>query len=96
MTHTGLSEESSFLDIGSGVGRSGLCIAQVVGVKHSVGIEIEKIRYLLSQNNHKKLLQLTLEEETSIKVRNCFFQHGDILQATHLNPFSHVYMLDVW
>ena len=96
MTHTGLSEESSFLDIGSGTGKPNVHIAQVVGVKHSVGIEIEKIRYLLSQNNHKKLLQLTLEEETSIKVRNCFFQHGDILQATHFNPFSHVYMLDVW
>ena len=95
VTHTGLSEESSFLDIGSGTGKPNVHIAQKFGVKHSVGIEIEKIRYLLSQNNHKVLLQQTLEEGTSINVRNCFFLHGDILQATHLNPFSHIYMFDV-
>ena len=44
-THTGFNADSSFIDIGSGLGKPNLHVAQDPGVRFSVGIEIKRIRH---------------------------------------------------
>lgn len=99
---TGLSCESRFIDIGCGLGKPSLHVAQVVGVEFSFGIEVDRIRYFLGMNNlHqvlKKATQRTRNGTNSgdeLRLRACYFALGDITEAASLDPFTHVYMFDV-
>jgi len=101
-THTGFNQSSRFIDVGSGLGKPNLHVAQDPGVTFSYGIEMEKVRWMLSMHNLHHVLKhaevqaesKTLEPEELIGF-NCFFTHGDITEASSFNPFTHVYMFDI-
>lgn len=101
--HTGLSNKSRFIDVGSGLGKPNMHVAQDPGVEFSYGIEMEKVRWILSMHNlHHVLKEAKLQSECeqhlakeSILGYNCFFAHGDITDASTFDPFTHVYMFDI-
>jgi len=92
--HCNFSGSSSFIDIGSGLGKPCFHVAQDPGVKISYGIELEEIRHNLAVHNMRHILQYT-ETNHGSKHGNVFLQHGDIQNATTLDPFTHIYMFDV-
>jgi SAM-dependent methyltransferase len=99
---TGLSGESRFIDIGCGLGKPSLHVAQAVGVEFSFGIEVDRIRYFLGMNNlHQVLREATQRTRNGtnsgdeLRLRACYFALGDITEAASLDPFTHVYMFDV-
>ena len=87
------SSESRFIDIGSGLGKPNLYVAQNPGVSFSFGIEVEKVRNSLGLHNLLHILR-EAEQESDIGT-NCILKHGNILDATTLDPFTHVYMFDI-
>jgi hypothetical protein len=102
-THTGLNQKSRFIDVGSGLGKPNLHVAQDPGVELSFGIEMEKVRWMLSMHNlHHVLKEAEIQIESqqdlpkeSIIGYNCFFSHGDVTDAYTFDPFTHVYMFDI-
>lgn len=93
VTHTGLGKTSCFIDIGCGLGKPNLHVAQYPGVNVSVGIEVEPLGYYLGLYNLKYVLQAA-ESDNRIGY-NCFLIRGDICKSKSLNPFTHVYMFDI-
>jgi hypothetical protein len=100
--HTGFNADSRFIDIGSGLGKPNLHVAQDPGVRFSVGIEIKRIRWMLSLHNFSRVLKFSLtqlqsnESDYGILIGySCFFMYGDIASASTLDPFTHVYMFDI-
>ena len=91
--HCGLSELSNWIDIGCGLGKPSMHVAQDPGVQFSFGIEIEKLRTHLGLNNLYYVLEEAMIDD-SIGFK-CMLQHGNISKAMSLNPFTHVYMYDV-
>ena len=91
--YTGLSKDSRWVDIGCGLGKPSLHVAQDPGVQFSFGIEIEELRTNLGLFNLHRVLQMA-KNNPSIG-HNCLLQHGDITEAESLDPFTHVYMFDV-
>jgi hypothetical protein len=106
--HTNLNTTSRFLDVGSGIGKPNLHVAQDPGVELSYGIEVEADRWLLGMNCLKGVLDhITSEDpphdnsegvvddrDRSLQY-NCIFVHGDITDATTFDPFTHVYMFSI-
>ena len=100
--HTNLDSTSRFIDVGSGIGKPNLHVAQEPGVAFSCGIEMELDRWRLGL----KCLQFVLEEASKDvndstllpeeKIRhNCMFIHGNIMEAHTFDPFTHVYMFSI-
>ena len=102
MDHTSLSQNSHFIDIGCGLGKPCLHIAQQVGVEFSYGIEVERVHYFLGINSLKHVLKAAMldarnktNSEEKLCVSACFFALGDISESTSLDLFTHVYMFDI-
>ena len=100
--HTNFTAESRFIDIGSGLGKPNLHVAQDPGVKFSFGIEIKRLRWMLSLHNLRNVLQYRIQQmesdgvnEANLLGYHCFFSNADIYDATTLDPFTHVYMYDI-
>jgi Histone methylation protein DOT1 len=102
--HTELNTTSRFIDVGSGIGKPNLHVAQDPGVEFSYGIEVEADRWLLGMNCLKSVLDAASEQEQQCSVEhsgtdklfhNCLFEHGDITDAHTLDPFTHVYMFSI-
>jgi hypothetical protein len=98
--HTGLSKESRFIDVGCGLGKPNLHVAQYPGVDFSYGIEMEHVRWMLGMSNLEHVLKAAVEDkvhgiETTKIGCNLYFSHGDITEATFFDPFTHVYMFDI-
>ena len=100
--HTGFNQSSRFIDVGSGLGKPNLHVAQDPGVSFSYGVEMERVRWMLSMHNLRHVLkhaELQSESNTigpeELLGFNCFFAHGDITEASSFNPFTHVYMFDI-
>jgi len=91
--HTGLSKESRFIDVGCGLAKPNLHVAQYPGVEFSYGIELIRERYLLGMLNIQQVLKAA-SKDTMIG-HKCILSHGDINQAKSFDPFTHVYMFDV-
>ncbi|RHY32858.1 hypothetical protein DYB32_002163 [Aphanomyces invadans] len=91
MEHCELTDQSVFLDIGSGLGKPNFHAAVSPGVAISYGVELEDQRWELSLHNLRSVLSSTVAK----KVRPVIFTQGDITDATSLDPFSHVYSFDV-
>lgn len=89
--HCALTEQSCFLDVGSGLGKPNFHVAQDPQVCLSVGVELEHIRWQLSMNHLSAVLQKVKDERPG----RVFFLHMNINQAQTLNPFTHVYMYDI-
>lgn len=102
MEHTGLSKDSRFVDVGCGLGKPNLHVAQFPGVDFSYGIEMEHVRWMLGMANlHQVLEQATkdrgvVEENSADSIgHSCYLAHGDITEANYFDPFTHVYMFDI-
>lgn len=100
--HTGFDSSSRFIDIGSGLGKPNLHVAQDPGVEFSLGIEVKKLRWMLSLHNLHSVLKYRIEQAHSTGLHttdllgfNCFFSYGDITDAKIFDPFTHVYMNDI-
>mmetsp|Transcript_15582 Transcript_15582/g.28320 ORF Transcript_15582/g.28320 Transcript_15582/m.28320 type:complete len:433 (-) Transcript_15582:221-1519(-) len=98
-THTGLDSKSRFIDVGSGLGKPNLHVAQDPGVEFSYGIEMEKVRWMLGMSNLSVVLeaakrQTNVTDEEQIGHR-CIFEHADMTDADFFDPFTHVYMFDI-
>lgn len=98
--HTGFDSSSRFIDVGSGIGKPNLHVAQDPGVEFSYGIEVEAGRWLLGINCLKGVLDaasgqpMDIPEDEKINHR-CMFVHGDITNARSFDPFTHVYMFSI-
>lgn len=57
ISHCGLGKDSIFIDVGAGLGKPNIHVAQYPGVAASYGIEHEQVRWQLSLHNLKHLLQ---------------------------------------
>lgn len=103
MEHTGFDSSSRFIDVGSGIGKPNLHVAQYPGVQFSCGVEMEHTRWSLGMTCLKATLdQAVADERDGIKQGveeqiqgNCVFLHSNILEAKVFNPFTHVYMFSI-
>jgi hypothetical protein len=94
----GLNKESAFIDVGAGLGKPNLHVAIDPGVKVSVGIEMEYVRWLLSLHNLHHFLDETeniYKKSEKNFLNNVIFMHGDAMQAKSFDPFTHIYMFDI-
>jgi hypothetical protein len=89
--HTGFDASSSFVDIGSGLGKPNLHVALNPGVKLSYGIEVEQLRWQLSMHN----LRFVMEKVPDMRKSVVYFAHQDATTINDFEPFTHVYMFDV-
>lgn len=98
--HTGFGSTSRFIDVGSGIGKPSLHVAQDPGVELSYGIEVETDRWVLGMTCLKGVLEAAIgqpedvDDDERIGYR-CIFDHLDIRSAKTLDPFSHVYMFSI-
>jgi hypothetical protein len=76
-----------FADIGSGTGKVVLHAAACIPGMPVFGLEISKIRYMISIMGQKDALER--KEEHSTRVH---FKHDDILQIDSLGELTHVYV----
>lgn len=93
--HTEFGPESRFIDVGSGLGKPNLHVAQDPGVEFSYGIEMEHVRWVLGMSNLNMVLKHAKKNPTEDIRHRCMFQHGDITEAKYFDPFTHVYMFDI-
>lgn len=66
MEKCGLSSDSRFIDVGSGLGKPNFHVAQYPGVRISIGIELESIRWKLAMHNMSHVLPKTSPEWTDL------------------------------
>merc|ERR1711935_762720 len=107
---TGFATTSRFLDVGSGIGKPNLHVAQYPGVEFSCGIEMEHTRWSLGMTCLNACLdsaatQQEKEEEKKTKKKktannlllqgNTMFLHNNICEAKTFDPFTHVYMFSI-
>ncbi|KAL3940718.1 MAG: hypothetical protein SGBAC_004789 [Bacillariaceae sp.] len=100
MEHTHLNQHSRFIDVGSGIGKPNLHVAQYPGVEFSCGVEMEHTRWSLGMTCLKAILETAqaqsqnLPSDESIQ-GNCMFLHKNILEAKTFDPFTHIYMFSI-
>ena len=94
ISDTGLSTSSRFLDVGCGLGKPQLHVAQMAHVEFSYGIDIDELRVFLANLNLKRIMKEAMTTNFDINTR-CLVMHGDIEVARVFDPFTHVYMFDV-
>ena len=102
MKHTNLDETSRFIDVGCGLGKPNLHVAQYPGVEFSYGIELYHTRWMLGMSNLQQVMIAAKSDYESGEDKGdeaighrLYFAHGDITEATHFDPFTHVYMFDI-
>jgi len=61
-----LSSDSRFIDVGSGLGKPNFHVAQYPGVRISIGIELESIRWKLAMHNMTHVLPMISPEWTDL------------------------------
>ena len=93
ISETGLSSCSRFLDVGCGLAKPQLHIAQMAGVEFSCGIDLDELRIFLANLNLKRVMK---EARTNQDINtNCLVIYGDIEGARCFEPFTHIYSFDV-
>lgn len=103
-----LNSSSRFIDVGAGLGKPNFHAAQDPGVRLSLGVELEDIRWQLSLVNLAKVLpevdgiRLEDSENEPATANNSKkllggvnFLCSDIDVAHTMDPFTHVYMYDL-
>jgi len=102
--NTGFSSSSRFIDVGSGIGKPNLHVAQYPGVEFSCGVEMEHNRWSLGMICLKASLNAAVQEReqettnttnNSLLQGNTMFLHNNILEAKTFDPFTHVYMFSI-
>ncbi len=104
--HTDFSSLSRFIDVGSGIGKPNLHVAQNPGVEFSCGVEMEHNRWSLGMSclkaclnaavvEREEALAETKENNELLLQGNTMFMHNNILEAKTFDPFTHVYMFSI-
>jgi hypothetical protein len=104
--NTGFSSSSRFIDVGSGIGKPNLHVAQYPGVEFSCGVEMEHNRWSLGMSCLKACLNAAAVQDrerqetasttnNSLLQGNTMFLHNNILEAKTFDPFTHVYMFSI-
>jgi hypothetical protein len=100
--YTGFDANSRFIDVGSGIGKPSLHVAQDPGVHFSFGLEVEEARWLLGMTCLNGVLIEAARQSngdgangTTSILHRCVFEKGDIRQARVFDPFTHVYMFSI-
>jgi len=97
------NKDSRFIDVGCGLGKPNLHVAQDPQVEFSYGIEMEHVRWMLGLSNLNEVFSLKKRQvitkmnaasEESISYK-CYLAHGNITEARYFDPFTHVYMFDI-
>jgi hypothetical protein len=86
------SQQSRFLDVGSGRGKPSLHAMVFPGVEFSAGVEVEFNRYLVSLAGLKAVLSSSNVADEKFK---CVFILGDIASAGTFDGFTHIYMFSI-
>ena len=84
--YAGFSAKSSFVDIGSGLGKPNFHVAVDPGVSLSYGFELIGERWLLSLANIRAIVKAGAWHVGG----RTFFANTDVLDLTTLEPFSHI------
>mmetsp|Transcript_10710 Transcript_10710/g.12217 ORF Transcript_10710/g.12217 Transcript_10710/m.12217 type:complete len:493 (-) Transcript_10710:347-1825(-) len=98
--HTDFNADSRFIDVGCGLGKPNIHVAQDPGVQFSYGIEMERVRWFMGMHNLTHVLEKARSQrrepsgENTLR-HNCILAHGDITEASTFDPFTHVYMFDI-
>ena len=101
---TGFATTSRFLDVGSGIGKPNLHVAQYPGVEFSCGIEMEYSRWLLGMTCLKACLTAAVTAaatnpaptSSAMAVQGkTMFVFDTITKARTFDPFTHVYMFSI-
>jgi len=90
--------ESSFLDIGSGLGKPNFHVAVDPGVRFSFGIELEQLRWQLSMHNLRYCETQCGSFREARKTHShpsVFFAQADACDIADFSPFTHIYMFDI-
>lgn len=87
-SRAGLDSTSVFVDVGAGLGKPNLHVALDPVVQASVGIEMERVRWMLALHNLRHCLPHNAGN-------NAIVLWKDMMDATSFNPFTHVYMFDI-
>ena len=103
MEHTHLDASSRFIDVGSGIGKPNIHVAQYPGVEFSCGVEMEHSRFFLGLTCLNAVLNAAMEQqkdgvalkEEEMIQGNCVFLHNNITEARTFDPFTHVYMFSI-
>jgi len=102
-----MTSQSRFIDVGSGLGKPNFHASQYPGVRLSIGVELEHIRWQLAMTNFDKILpymddnvasSTPSQPETDDDVRlygGVNFIVGDIDNFSSTDPFTHIYMYDL-
>lgn len=93
-----LGPSSSFLDIGSGLGKPNLHVAVEPGVRVSFGVELERLRWQLSMHNLRHCMSKVRGLKKAVaahKQNTVYFANSDITNISNFDPFTHIYMFDV-
>lgn len=101
--YTDFNKGSRFIDVGCGLGKPNLHVAQDPQVEFSYGIEMEHVRWMLGLSNLKEVFRFKKKQELRTKnispeksiSHRCYLAHGDITEANFFDPFTHVYMFDI-
>ncbi|KAH8092783.1 hypothetical protein JL720_4947 [Aureococcus anophagefferens] len=94
----GLDEDSYFLDVGSGLGKPNLHVAQDPGVAVSVGVEFDETRWQLGMHNLNSVHRAADRggaHHGVVAPPRVAFARRDVDDCATLDPFSHVYAFDV-
>jgi len=100
---TGFATTSRFLDVGSGIGKPNLHVAQYPGVEFSCGIEMEYSRWLLGMTCLKACLTAAATAASAPALASSamavqgktMFVFDTITKARTFDPFTHVYMFSI-
>ena len=105
MEHTDLNASSRFIDVGSGIGKPNIHVAQFPGVQFSCGVEMEHSRWVLGMTCLKAILDAAMKQQQLLSNKtlshqeelrgNCVFLHNNITEAKTFDPFTHVYMFSI-
>ena len=101
--YTSFDSSSRYIDVGSGLGKPSLHVCQDPGVEFSYGIEMEMSRWMLGMANLQAVVKAASVQQASGQPiseqeqigYNCYFEHGNIMDAASFDPFTHVYMFSI-
>ena len=104
MEYTNFNASSRFIDVGSGIGKPNIHVAQFPGCQFSCGVEMEHTRWSLGMTCLKSILDAAVDQQKNGKKDlkaeetiqgNCVFLHNNITEAKTFDPFTHVYMFSI-
>jgi hypothetical protein len=89
----GLSSDSRFIDVGSGLGKPNFHVAQYPGVRLSIGIELESIRWKLAMHNMSRVLPAVSPEWTGLNSSSDTHATGTSAEVADIDLYGGVNFL---